>query len=334
MLHITNGDSAANLIKQTGLPGEILPWRDMLYEGPVLASLSSSELLDVRAEFIAQWNGWVTKDEVLAQFISRDDALTNFKKYSVIILWFEHDLYDQLQLIQILNWFQQQNLDTTKLSLICIDNFLGVESFRGLGQLNTEQMISLYEIRQPISTEQLILAKLAWEAFCSPNPTAIEEFIKRDVSTLPFLSNAFTRHLEEFPCVFNGLSRTQKQILSFVEKGINTFSEIFRTNMLSEDYFFPGDIDVWNYLYQLYSSDNPLLTGVDSQLFAFPWQCQTKEEFLEQKVQLTSTGYSVLEGQADWITINGIDSWKGGVHLHGKTHLWRSDEQNKKLVYI
>src|SRR5689334_4401749 len=32
MLHITNGDSVGQTLRQTGLPGDILIWRDILHE--------------------------------------------------------------------------------------------------------------------------------------------------------------------------------------------------------------------------------------------------------------------------------------------------------------
>ena len=36
-LHVTNGDSAANTLRQTALGGAVLPWQDVLHEGPVPA---------------------------------------------------------------------------------------------------------------------------------------------------------------------------------------------------------------------------------------------------------------------------------------------------------
>ena len=52
-LHITNGDVAAERIRGSSLPGEVLPWRDLLHEGPVPAGLSLDEMSRVRARFIA-----------------------------------------------------------------------------------------------------------------------------------------------------------------------------------------------------------------------------------------------------------------------------------------
>jgi len=46
MLHITNGDATLRLMGPAGLPGEFLPWRDVLHEGPVPAGLD----LEVLAE--------------------------------------------------------------------------------------------------------------------------------------------------------------------------------------------------------------------------------------------------------------------------------------------
>ena len=38
-LHVTNGESAANTLRQTSIGGAVLPWRDALHEGPVRPGL-------------------------------------------------------------------------------------------------------------------------------------------------------------------------------------------------------------------------------------------------------------------------------------------------------
>jgi hypothetical protein len=41
---------------------------------------------------------------------------------------------------------------------------------------------------------------------------------------------------------------------------------------------------------------------------------------------ITETGQRVLQGQADFVELNGIDLWLGGVHLRAD-NLWRWDNQ-------
>ena len=43
-LHVTNGDLVAGRIAESGLSGDVLPWRDALHEGPVPAGLSLDEI--------------------------------------------------------------------------------------------------------------------------------------------------------------------------------------------------------------------------------------------------------------------------------------------------
>src|SRR5215208_2259122 len=109
MLHITNGDSAACGIRETGFPGEILSWMDVLHEGPVPQNLDLGQLRTVRAEFIASC-GLASLDEALSLLARRDKVLVESLSQEEVVLWFEHDLYDQLQLIQFLNWFAHQEL--------------------------------------------------------------------------------------------------------------------------------------------------------------------------------------------------------------------------------
>ena len=57
MLHITNGDRAGDLIRSSGLPGDVLPWRDVLHEGPVRRASTLEEQSEGRIAFLAEM-GW------------------------------------------------------------------------------------------------------------------------------------------------------------------------------------------------------------------------------------------------------------------------------------
>ena len=95
MLHITNGDSVGDTLRQTGLPGDIVIWKDILHEGPTPAGLSLGQMSQLRARFLADC-ALGTYEEILADFLSRDTTLAQFAAHQEVILWFEHDLYDQI----------------------------------------------------------------------------------------------------------------------------------------------------------------------------------------------------------------------------------------------
>src|SRR6478735_520903 len=56
LLHVTNGESAGNTLRQTGLGGAVLPWQDVLHEGPVPLG-PRGQLLRTRAAFLSEC-GW------------------------------------------------------------------------------------------------------------------------------------------------------------------------------------------------------------------------------------------------------------------------------------
>ena len=51
-------------------------------------------------------------------------------------------------------------------------------------------------------------------------------------------------------------------------------------------------------------------------------------------LRLTGTGARVLAGQADQITLNGIDRWIGGAHLQGHNLPWRWDDGTETIVHL
>jgi hypothetical protein len=324
MLHITNGDSAAIPIRATGIPGEVFSWIDVLHEGPVPKNLSLDDLRIVRARFIASC-GWSTFDEALAHFARRDGSLLESPNHEEVVLWFEHDLYDQLQLIQILDWFAHQKVGRPNLTMICGAEYLGLS--------NVERLRDRYPERQPVSKVQLELAWMAWAAFRSPDPTHLTGMLQQDTSALPFLSGALRRHLQQFPSTWNGLSRSEQQAIEVIANGVTTLGQVYRgSHHDREEAVFLGDSTFALYLEGLSTMSEPLVLWESGQIIKAPRGRDHSPEFWKSQVTLTPLGTAILEGAADRVRVNGIERWLGGVHLSGREAEYRWDEQAQRLV--
>lgn len=336
-LHITNGDCTSDILKKTSLEGDIIVYSDVLHEGPTPYGLEPEQWRKVRAQFFAD-QGWATYDDFMDYHTRLDDALAKFADYAEVILWLEHDLFDQLILIRLLDWFSKQDLSRTKLSLICIGEFPGIKRFIGLGQLTPDQIASLYGTQHPVSAEELDLAKQAWSAFCSKDPATLVQFISNlhcETSNLQFLKDALIRHLEQYPSVKNGLSKTEQSILKAVESGIHKRGEIFRKVQDMEERPFMGDTTFWSYLDNLLEGKEPLLRAGLGTLLATNLGDQPEEQkYLNQPLHLTPKGKEILQGKADFVNLNGINRWLGGVHLVGNQSPWRWDNIQKKLIHL
>ncbi|HUK88953.1 MAG TPA: DUF1835 domain-containing protein [Blastocatellia bacterium] len=324
ILHILNGDSVRGTIERSGMPGTFSVWADALHDGPVPAGQSPEQFRETRAAFWAA-NDPRTLDELPADLHKRwDDGLASFPNYDEVVMWFEHDLYDQLILIHHLDFYSRQDLGGAQLSLICIGEYPGVEAFHGLGQLNAKQLRPLLETRRPVTRAQFELGRAAWAAFTSPDPTTIEKVILGDTSELPFLKSALIRFLEEYPSKRNGLPRTEGQILSALEDGPKTPMTLFRASSDMEESLYMGDTTFWRRVQDLASGPNPL---VDLSII------ERQEGLPAGEVRITNAGLDVLAGRADWVALNSIDRWLGGVHLHGPDEPWRWDETTGRLTY-
>ena len=328
MLHITNGDAASNVLRRAGITDPILPWRDVLHEGPVPGGLSLRELSKVRVEFVVEC-GWGRPEEVQRQFDTRDATLTNTGSDDEVVLWFESDLYDQLQLCQVLAWYRDQP-SRPRLSLISSTDPKDGKC-RGLGTMQAEGIAEIAQRAQPVQREQLELAARAWEAFRSPDPTALNQVRRDDTRALPDLGVALRRLLQELPGPVNGLSRTEHAALSAVAEGARAPAEIFVAVHTREEHPFMGDWPFWRLLARLASGGTALLELASGARPRFPPQVPAAAAFGAQKFRLTPVGREVLEGRRDAIHTIGIDRWWGGTHLRSNGTVWRWDETSGTL---
>ena len=227
MLHLTNGDSAVPAIRAAGAEGEILPWREVLHDGPV-PPLPPDALRSVRTRFLGDDDGLLAqRDQRLAVAIAAHEPL---------VLWFEADLYDVLLLVQIL----ERTPPDAPARLVLV----GQEEWRSVGEVDAEELRSLGRDAPELTAEQRSLAAAAWAAFTAEHPRAMEP-LAAGTPALPAIGQALRRLLEELPWTGSGLGRTERQLLEALANGARTREEAFRAAAAREERPFLGDASAW-----------------------------------------------------------------------------------------
>jgi hypothetical protein len=321
-LNITNGDIAVGTLSGAGIAGKIIPWRDVLHEGPVDSSLSLTALSKQRARFIAE-RGWAGLTQASGDFAERDRAIQKLDDVDEIVLWFEDDLYDQLQLIQLLDFFARSPARGKKVSLVVVDGYIP--------PLSAAKIKELDAARSAVTAVQLELAKRAWKAFGSDDPQAILKILTEDTSALPYLAPALKRHLEEFPSVENGLSRSEYEALTAIIDGHTTPVAAFLDVAKRQESIFLGDSIFWWYLERLSGRKNALVTWIDGTPVVAPTP-DTSRELVKRELTVTPLGREVLSARKDWQALNTSPRWLGGIEIAPGKRVWRWDEGKRTLV--
>jgi hypothetical protein len=174
----------------------------------------------------------------------------------------------------------------------------------------------------------LKLGSGAWQAYSSSNPTEVESLLDSDLSALPFLRSALSKHLQRFPSTRNGLGRVENLVLELVADGRHEFKSLFPEFGKREPVYGFGDAQVFVEMKRLVNAAKALLT-MGNGTSAMDAAQITKTSF-----QVTEHGQEVLHGEEDFVHANGIDLWLGGVHLEGDEAAWRWDESKSKVVRI
>ena len=321
-LIITNGDCAAEKLRAAGITDEVLCWRDVLHEGPVPGERPLEDLSAVRAAFIANDLG-SSEEAVRASFAERDAMIRRHAEFDRVELWFEHDLYDQLQLAQILSFFADE-ARLNGLSLVQADDYLGQQSPEGIRRLA--------EAGRQVTPEQLALGRQTWRIFASAAPWEFVQLLELDTSALPFLAPALRRLLAEYPDPVRGLGLTETRIVERLSAGAATAGEVFDDVAGQDDARFLGDTSVFRKIDGLAFAREPLLQGLATRMPS-PDAREELQDYARTEVTLTPLGAEVLAGRVDHSVANNVDRWIGGTHLTPVT-LIRYDRAQNKLFPV
>jgi hypothetical protein len=320
-LHILNGGATEATFKLTDIPGKTLVWQEDLMTGATPQRRSTDEWLSLRAAELSRAFD-LEISELREDLARQEEKLNESLTADEVVLWFEYDLFCQVNLIYLLHWYGRCMKGSMRLDVLPFSDVLE----KGLGTLEPADLEDLFKHRQEVSGNILKVGSKAWTAYSSSEPSEVLNLLSMDTSALPPLRRALMNHLARFPSIENGLGKVENRMLRLIAGGKNSFRDLFPAFWAVESAYGYGDTAFFVALKRLVDCREPLVTSSISSDGIV-----RNGAFLSATFELTAAGVEVLAGRADHIELNGVDQWLGGAHLTDHV-FWRWDEGRGELA--
>jgi len=272
ILNITSGDIAGATLAKSGVPGEVLVWHDILYDGPRMPGWPDQTILLERAEFLENFTGkGLSKQYILQTLQDQYAKLETAAGFDGILLWFDACLFDQSMLCHILACLRHLRID--KVDLICLDACPGIDPFHGLGQLSPEQFASIIDLRKPVSQELFCFAERVDQAFATKDQEIFTELSGSPDAPIPWIPAAVKRWLAEQLDPKTGLGLLEKLALEAIASGCTTPAQIFEyVSKMDTPPNYWGDTTLWVKINGL-AERQPPLVRIEGPMTLLPqWQ--------------------------------------------------------------
>lgn len=252
ILHILNGDATLVGFENTGLDGEVMVWREVFSQGPVEENVSSAHFWRNREAWLGEAFG-ETAEGYQQKMLDQLSLLDG--RYSELNLWFEFDLHCQANLLGVMAYLQQKtDLSAPAVYLICPGDFPGKKDFRGMGELNADELEYLYDnIREQLSLEDFEIAANAWRAYVAKDAGTLNQFITDTEfwGGLHFLKPALEAEVKRLTLNDAGLNYIEQKLLDIYNYGFKTDREIYQKFWETEKIYGMGNSEIDIYLNNL-----------------------------------------------------------------------------------
>lgn len=289
LLHITNGDSFTQRLNTLNIKGDVITWREMLCEGKTLTTVGSESFWKTRYEFLHK-NYKVSKSWFIEKTLKEYRSLCNHKQQDQIVLWFEYDLFCQVNMLAVISWLLA-NRKYAQISLVCSGKEDESDKMFSLNDLSDEQVLGLYKNKKELTQDDIEYADYVWQLYCSNNPMRLENLTDFDDYQFDYLGGAIKSHLKRFPSITNGLNNMENNILRLaLDKRPASKKDLLTTVLQNQDNLGFADSQYERAITRL----KPLFTAFNP-------------------VRLTKKGKEILDGQTSYYScIRDNDVYLGG----------------------
>ena len=291
-LHIINGDSLAESVADLDLPGQQVVWREMLCEGPTVQEVGSPEFVKIRKKFLNTYYG-ISGEDYQHEFVSEFKKLKKIEDYDHIILWFEFDLFCHINVLATISFIMEHKKEVP-FYLVCSKKLKGDEKLTPLSQLSEKQLLNHYNNKILLIENDLEVANLMWEMYCSDNPLLLKRQIKTNTN-FEYLSSCIRAHIERFPNSVTGINSLERNILRLIrERDIHNYTQLMGYALEYQGYYGYSDAQMKRILEKL------------SIFYAAE----------ENQIKLTEKGYLILDGKKNFYRELKNEDVFGGAKMY------------------
>ncbi|MEM7039437.1 MAG: hypothetical protein AAF570_20860 [Bacteroidota bacterium] len=317
VLHVLNGEGTAYGFRDSGVDGDYLVWNEALCEGPVHWPADSPEFYAARAAFLKEaYGGTVDEhgevddsDKYGDLVLDGVEQLRECGQYDRIVLWFEFDLFCQVNLLYLLKWFHLYPFDGV-LEMVSPGAHAEVEPFYGMGQLSPAQLAGVYAERGVIGSELVEAGAWLWDLYAGKDAMALFEAIETIPEGLPHLKEALYAHFGRFPDSVSGMNHVEFVTMRYFVGRAKKPGDLFRAFMKECPVYGFGDLQYFSYLRGLM----PDLVRVEG-----------------EKLMITEAGDDVCNLKVGRDGFSAPVRWVGGVRVEGNKSPYIYDYYERRL---
>lgn len=239
-LHITNGDSLTNYLKELDFAGDFLTWQEMLCEGPTEIKIDTESFFNKRKVFLNEFYDIEINE---SEYVSEIQKLDHLENYKGIVLWFEYDLFCHINLVAVISLLQQKQTKQP-LYLVCSGRIPSGKNLKGLSELSSGQLFSHYDKKVKLTAEDIDIAVSVWKTYCGKDHNLLRHYITQK-SSFKYLSNCLKAHLERFPDLKSGLDIIEENILTIIrDQNIKSRNHLLGYALNYQGYYGYADIQL------------------------------------------------------------------------------------------
>ncbi|NMM49220.1 DUF1835 domain-containing protein [Marinigracilibium pacificum] len=230
-VHILNGDALLKRLPKEA-SGDKIIMREAMSQGPAIDD-SLPRLFDMRAEFISSaYNEPIEK--YYKESIPEIMKIPAIKKGSKLNLWFEHDLFCQVNL-----WFTTSLINFNALKEISLV-LPSVGYKNGFGDMNKIELAKAFKAKINLSYHQFSALQHLWTAYCEKNYASMHKITRSLSSVLPLLAQV-VRTLEADG---DSYLKAKKILKEIKDQGTTDFGKIFQEFHKKAPIYGYGDLQV------------------------------------------------------------------------------------------
>lgn len=228
-LNVLSGDSLLAPFRRSGVEGEIAVFRECLVDGPLAAPDPEAFFLQRSRYLSSDDDGGFYEAAVRPEI----EKILNHKEGEEIFLWFEHELFCQVNL-----WFILSNLvDRSDLWIVSPPSAPDDDRFAGWAHLGPDELRDSFENRSRVSEADRRLGYELWQAFSERDTGRLRELGGRKSTAFRFLPEV-TLAASEID------SRPEARLRAIADQGIEDFGDVFRAFSKMEPVYGFGDLQV------------------------------------------------------------------------------------------